>query len=88
MAIQHISDKSEAMRKICEEWADQKRDLETLRTYVKQKFPQAPKTLKPSECHRGLKFSGSADQQLACRKCNLNHPQKYEICQKLKEEKD
>jgi len=91
MAIHKIDMKSEAMREICKEWRDQKRELETLRTYIKdfpRKTPQSPKTLKPSECYRGLKFSGSADQQLACRKCNLKYPQQYRECQELKGEKD
>jgi len=87
MAIQHISDKSEAMRKILDEWIDQKRELETLRNYLKQKSPQPPETIKPS-CIRGLTFSGVADKQLQCRKCHLNYPDQFKECQEVRGEKD
>lgn len=47
MAIHHLNDKSEAMRAICKEWHEQKRELETLRDHLKKKAPQLTETMKP-----------------------------------------
>jgi len=84
MVIHHIPIRADAMNDIFDEWIKDKQELETLRTYIKDKFPETKKTLEPQECLRGMKFSGNADQVLKCRNCNRDYHDHYIECQKMK----
>lgn len=84
MAINHITDKSEAMRKICHEWAENKRDLETLRDYIRTIQPQqtAPSRLKLKECPMTNRtFATLGEQEYFCKFCKKRTPETYETCQ-------
>lgn len=85
MAIHHLNDKSDAIRQILEEWHDQKKELETLRDYLKTHSAQPKETMKPTDCLRGLKFQPK-DQHYFCGRCKREHFDKYQACQELKGE--
>lgn len=81
MAVHHIEDKSEAMRKICEEWATQKRNLEVYKDLVNKKFPKTPDTATVKTCPLGQKFNNKQEQEYFCSMCKTKTPVEYNRCQ-------